>query len=202
MTAFEGCGTALVTPFTERGDVDFRARRAGRVADRRRHRLPRAVRVHRRGPDPGRRGARTRRGRRRRDRGRPRAGRGRRDQQRYPPRGRGDPAHVRARRRRHPLGHALLQQAHAGRPGPPLPGRGRRLDPAGLPLQRPRPHRRQSAPGHRASAGRASEREGIKEASGDLRQIMELLRRRPAGFAVLSGDDWLAFPVAAAGGEG
>ncbi len=43
---------------------------------------------------------------------------------------------------------------------------------------------------------------GIKEASGDLRQIMELLRYRPAGFAVLSGDDWLAFPVAAAGGDG
>jgi 4-hydroxy-tetrahydrodipicolinate synthase len=43
---------------------------------------------------------------------------------------------------------------------------------------------------------------GIKEASGDLRQIMELIRRRPAGFAVLSGDDWLAFPVIAAGGDG
>ena len=43
---------------------------------------------------------------------------------------------------------------------------------------------------------------GIKEASGDLRQIMELIRRRPAGFIVLSGDDWLAFPVVAAGGEG
>jgi 4-hydroxy-tetrahydrodipicolinate synthase len=42
----------------------------------------------------------------------------------------------------------------------------------------------------------------IKEASGDLRQIMEIIRRRPDGFAVLSGDDWLAFPVAAAGGEG
>ena len=43
---------------------------------------------------------------------------------------------------------------------------------------------------------------GIKEASGDLRQIMELLRRRPAGFLVLSGDDWLAFAVVAAGGDG
>lgn len=43
---------------------------------------------------------------------------------------------------------------------------------------------------------------GIKEASGDLRQIMEILRHRPAGFCVLSGDDWLAFPVVAAGGEG
>jgi 4-hydroxy-tetrahydrodipicolinate synthase len=42
----------------------------------------------------------------------------------------------------------------------------------------------------------------IKEASGDLRQIMEIIRRRPDGFGVLSGDDWLAFPVAAAGGDG
>jgi Dihydrodipicolinate synthase/N-acetylneuraminate lyase len=40
---------------------------------------------------------------------------------------------------------------------------------------------------------------GIKEASGDLRQIMEILRHRPAGFAVLSGDDWLAFGVVACG---
>jgi 4-hydroxy-tetrahydrodipicolinate synthase len=44
--------------------------------------------------------------------------------------------------------------------------------------------------------------QGIKEASGDLRQIMEVIRHRPAGFAVLSGDDWLAFAVVAAGGEG
>jgi 4-hydroxy-tetrahydrodipicolinate synthase len=42
----------------------------------------------------------------------------------------------------------------------------------------------------------------IKEASGDLHQIMAVLRDRPDGFAVLSGDDWLAFPVAAAGGDG
>jgi len=44
--------------------------------------------------------------------------------------------------------------------------------------------------------------QGIKEASGDLRQIMEILRHRPAGFAVLSGDDWLAFAIVAAGGDG
>jgi 4-hydroxy-tetrahydrodipicolinate synthase len=43
---------------------------------------------------------------------------------------------------------------------------------------------------------------GIKEASGDLRQIMEIIRHRPEGFVVLSGDDWLAFPVVAAGGDG
>jgi 4-hydroxy-tetrahydrodipicolinate synthase len=43
---------------------------------------------------------------------------------------------------------------------------------------------------------------GIKEASGDLKQIMEILQERPEDFAVLSGDDWLAFPVVAAGGDG
>ena len=43
---------------------------------------------------------------------------------------------------------------------------------------------------------------GIKEASGDLKQVMDILRQRPDGFAVLSGDDWLTLPVIAAGGDG
>jgi 4-hydroxy-tetrahydrodipicolinate synthase len=43
---------------------------------------------------------------------------------------------------------------------------------------------------------------GIKEASGDLKQVMELLRLRPPGFRVLSGDDWLTLPVITAGGDG
>jgi 4-hydroxy-tetrahydrodipicolinate synthase len=43
---------------------------------------------------------------------------------------------------------------------------------------------------------------GIKEASGDLKQVMEILRQRPDGFAVLSGDDWLTLPVITAGGDG
>jgi len=42
----------------------------------------------------------------------------------------------------------------------------------------------------------------IKEASGDLRQIMEILRLRPAHFAVLSGDDWMTLPLITAGGDG
>jgi 4-hydroxy-tetrahydrodipicolinate synthase len=42
----------------------------------------------------------------------------------------------------------------------------------------------------------------IKEASGDLKQIREILQARPAGFSVLSGDDWLAFAVVASGGDG
>lgn len=43
---------------------------------------------------------------------------------------------------------------------------------------------------------------GIKEASGDLKQVMDILRERPEDFAVLSGDDWLTLPLIAAGGDG
>jgi 4-hydroxy-tetrahydrodipicolinate synthase len=42
----------------------------------------------------------------------------------------------------------------------------------------------------------------VKEASGDLAQIDEVIRRRPAGFGVLSGDDGITLAVMAAGGEG
>ena len=43
---------------------------------------------------------------------------------------------------------------------------------------------------------------GIKEASGDLKQIMDVIRSRPDDFAVYSGDDWLTLPVIAGGGDG
>ena len=43
---------------------------------------------------------------------------------------------------------------------------------------------------------------GIKEASGDLKQIMNILQERPDDFTVLAGDDWLALPVIAGGGDG
>jgi 4-hydroxy-tetrahydrodipicolinate synthase len=43
---------------------------------------------------------------------------------------------------------------------------------------------------------------GIKEASGNLAQITDILRERPPGFSVLSGDDELTLAVMAAGGEG
>ena len=43
---------------------------------------------------------------------------------------------------------------------------------------------------------------GIKEASGDLKQVMDILTARPEGFTVLSGDDWLTLPVITAGGDG
>lgn len=41
-----------------------------------------------------------------------------------------------------------------------------------------------------------------KEASGNIEQIGEIIRRRPAGFAVLSGDDALTADVMALGGDG
>ena len=43
---------------------------------------------------------------------------------------------------------------------------------------------------------------GIKEASGDLVQIAEILRGRPEGFMVWSGDDALAMPTMAMGADG
>jgi 4-hydroxy-tetrahydrodipicolinate synthase len=43
---------------------------------------------------------------------------------------------------------------------------------------------------------------GIKEASGDLRQIMRILQDRPDDFTVLSGDDWLTLPAIAGGADG
>ena len=42
----------------------------------------------------------------------------------------------------------------------------------------------------------------IKEASGSLTQIMEILRERPANFCVLSGDDAVTLPLIALGAEG
>lgn len=42
----------------------------------------------------------------------------------------------------------------------------------------------------------------VKEASGDLIQMMRIIRERPAGFLVLSGDDPLTLPLIASGGDG
>lgn len=42
----------------------------------------------------------------------------------------------------------------------------------------------------------------VKEASGNVSQIMEILRERPAGFSVLSGDDAVTLPLIALGAEG
>lgn len=43
---------------------------------------------------------------------------------------------------------------------------------------------------------------GLKEASGDLLQITEIVQHAPEGVAVYSGDDALAFPTVALGGAG
>jgi len=43
---------------------------------------------------------------------------------------------------------------------------------------------------------------GIKEASGDFTQLMDILRDRPEGFLLLSGDDAITLPMIAAGGDG
>ena len=42
----------------------------------------------------------------------------------------------------------------------------------------------------------------MKEASGDLVQIEDLIRTRPDGFLVLSGDDGLTYDVIQLGGDG
>ena len=41
-----------------------------------------------------------------------------------------------------------------------------------------------------------------KEASGNFDQIMEIIRCRPDGFGVLSGDDAITMPLIAAGADG
>ncbi len=43
---------------------------------------------------------------------------------------------------------------------------------------------------------------GIKEASGDLIQTTRIIKNRPEGFFVTSGDDEVALPMIACGGEG
>ncbi len=44
--------------------------------------------------------------------------------------------------------------------------------------------------------------QGVKESSGNVQQIAELIHRLPSNFAVLSGDDQMALPVIALGGAG
>lgn len=43
---------------------------------------------------------------------------------------------------------------------------------------------------------------GIKEASGDMNQIMRIVKGKPDNFLVISGDDALTIPVISAGGAG
>jgi len=43
---------------------------------------------------------------------------------------------------------------------------------------------------------------GVKEASGDITQIMKIIKDKPENFSVISGDDMMTIPVIAAGGAG
>lgn len=43
---------------------------------------------------------------------------------------------------------------------------------------------------------------GIKEASGDLEQVMKIIQDRPEDFLVISGEDNLTLPIMACGGDG
>ncbi|MCH8554497.1 MAG: 4-hydroxy-tetrahydrodipicolinate synthase [Schleiferiaceae bacterium] len=42
----------------------------------------------------------------------------------------------------------------------------------------------------------------VKEASGNMEQVMKIIHERPEGFLVISGDDNLTFPMLALGGDG
>jgi 4-hydroxy-tetrahydrodipicolinate synthase len=42
----------------------------------------------------------------------------------------------------------------------------------------------------------------VKEASGNMEQVMEIINNRPEGFIVISGDDNLTYPMLALGGDG
>lgn len=43
---------------------------------------------------------------------------------------------------------------------------------------------------------------GVKEASGNMSQIMEIARNRPENFSLLSGDDAITLPMMSVGGDG
>jgi 4-hydroxy-tetrahydrodipicolinate synthase len=43
---------------------------------------------------------------------------------------------------------------------------------------------------------------GVKEASGDISQIMRIIKGKPDNFSVISGDDMMTIPIVAVGGAG
>ena len=43
---------------------------------------------------------------------------------------------------------------------------------------------------------------GVKEASGDFSQIMQIIKNKPKDFMVISGDDLITLPMIACGGDG
>ncbi len=69
-------------------------------------------------------------------------------------------------------------------------------------LQHSRPHRKNIDNPTMLELAAHRNITAVKEASGDIGQVMELIARKPAGFTVLSGDDNLVFPIMALGGTG
>jgi 4-hydroxy-tetrahydrodipicolinate synthase len=53
-----------------------------------------------------------------------------------------------------------------------------------------------------ALAGKCENIIGVKEASGDISQVMRIIKGMPENFLVISGDDAMTLPVIAAGGAG
>ena len=205
-TPFTGCGTALVTPFTSSGAVDEAAvrRLARRQIEAGVHFL---VPCGTTGEAP----TLSRRGEAARGRARGRGGGG--------PRARCSPARAattRARwsRRRarctaagadgllsvtpyynKPTPEGLFRHYQAIAEATPLPDRR---------LQRAGAHRLQRRPRRPSRASPRSRRVvGVKEASGNMTQICEVLPRRARrSFLVLSGDDALTLPAMAVGARG
>ena len=143
-TGWTGCGTALVTPFARDGSIDERAVRqlARRQIDAGINFL---VPCGTTGESPtlSDRRARARRRAGGRGRGGEGAGARRRRRLRHARGHRQRAADEAGRSRRHPLGHAVLQQADAGRPVPALQRDCRRGRPADRRLQRARADRLQ-----------------------------------------------------------
>src|SRR5262249_19878372 len=139
----------------------------------------------------------------------------------------GDPADARRggeRSRRRAPHLPVLQPAAPGRHLSPLRRRPRRDQAAAHRLQHPRPdgiqHRPEATklplivyniPGRTASnitpetlgrLSRVPNIAGVKEASGSLAQVIEVIAAAGPDFAVYAGDDILTLPIMAVGGKG
>ena len=203
-TRWAGCGTALVTPFTKSGDLDEAAvrRLARRQVDGGVHflvpcgttgesptlshaeklRVVELVVDEANGAVPVLAGA---------------GGYDTRADHGAGPRPGEQPA-----QRRHPLGHAVLQQADSGRDctGTTAPSRAATELPIVL-YNVPGRTACNIAPATLLRLAEIPNVVGVKEASGDLGQICEICRAVPDDFCVLSGDDAFTLAVMALGGS-
>ena len=201
---FTGCGTALVTPFRRDLSLDEAdAAQAGPAADRRRHQFSGALRHHRRKPHADARGAPAR--------GRDHA---RRSQGQSPGAGRrGRLQHPRSDRTGARTASAWARTASS-------PSRRTTTSPrrkASTSTTRPSPRAirlpiivysvqgRTGVNVEPATLARLAEIEnivGVKEASGNIGQMANVLHECPRDFTVLSGDDAITLPLIALGGRG